>query len=86
MLVTSRGTGRWVVPKGNRITGLSSHEAAAHEAEEEAGVLGAVCPTPLGTFSYRKTRNNGASLMAQVSLFPFSVTEELDDWLEAGER
>lgn len=86
MLVTSRGTGRWVVPKGNRITGLAPHEAAAHEAEEEAGVLGAVCPTPLGTFSYRKTRNNGASLMAQVSLFPFAVTEELDDWLEAGER
>jgi predicted phosphate transport protein (TIGR00153 family) len=84
--VTSRGTGRWVVPKGNRITGLSPHAAAAHEAEEEAGVLGAVCPTPLGKFRYRKTRNNGASLMADVSLFPFAVTEELDDWLESGER
>ncbi|MDB5700573.1 MAG: hypothetical protein JWL66_772 [Sphingomonadales bacterium] len=75
-----------MVPKGNRIAGLSPHAAAAHEAEEEAGVLGAVCPTPLGSFRYRKTRTNGASLMADVSLFPFAVTEELDDWLESGER
>ena len=45
LLVTSRGTGRWVVPKGNPLTGLDRHTSAAVEAEEEAGVIGAVCPT-----------------------------------------
>nr|WP_293883782.1 NUDIX hydrolase [Sphingomonas sp.] len=86
LLITSRGTGRWVVPKGNPIAGLSPHAAAAHEAEEEAGVLGAVSSKPLGSFEYLKVRNDGSSRLAKVSLFPFLVTHELDDWLEAPER
>jgi uncharacterized protein len=49
LLVTSRGTGRWVIPKGNPLTGLDRHASAAIEAEEEAGVLGAVCPTSIGS-------------------------------------
>jgi 8-oxo-dGTP pyrophosphatase MutT (NUDIX family) len=48
LLITSRDTRRWVVPKGNLIRGLAGHEAAAHEAFEEAGVSGIPCPTPLG--------------------------------------
>src|SRR4051794_36610423 len=31
LLITSRETRRWVLPKGNPIRGLASHEAAAHE-------------------------------------------------------
>lgn len=45
LLITSRETKRWVVPKGNPLTGMTRHAAAAVEAEEEAGVIGAVCPT-----------------------------------------
>lgn len=86
LLVTSRETKRWVLPKGNKIKGLSRHAAAAQEAEEEAGVLGAVCPTPLGTYRYRKRLNSGAALLVDVDVFPFAVTDELDDWLEASER
>lgn len=86
LLVTSRETRRWVIPKGNLDGGMTPHLAAAREAEEEAGVRGSVCPTPLGAYRYRKRRKNGASLMFDVEVFPLSVTEELPAWKEAGER
>jgi predicted phosphate transport protein (TIGR00153 family) len=86
LLVTSRGTRRWVIPKGNAMGGVSAHAAAAIEAEEEAGVTGWVCPTPLGTYRYRKRRNNGASLMIDVEVFPLAVKQELPNWKEASER
>jgi predicted phosphate transport protein (TIGR00153 family) len=84
--VTSRGTGRWVIPKGNPATGLVPHTAAAQEAEEEAGVSGLVCPIPLGSYRYRKTRGNGASLMVDVDVFPLAVNREFDTWKEQAER
>jgi len=86
LLVTSRETRRWVVPKGNLAAGTDPHIAAAQEAEEEAGVRGAVCPTPLGSYRYRKRRGNGASLMADVEVFPLAVSEELDAWKEQDQR
>jgi uncharacterized protein len=82
LLVTSRETKRWVLPKGNLIPGLSPHAAAAHEAEEEAGVRGLACPTALGAYRYRKTKKSGASLMVDVDVFPISVTHEMDEWEE----
>lgn len=86
LLVTSRETKRWVVPKGNFGSNVAPHVAAAQEAEEEAGVRGAVCPTPLGSYRYRKRRSNGASLMADVEVFPLAVNEELSEWKEMGQR
>lgn len=86
LLVTSRESGRWVIPKGNHTSGMSAHAAAALEAEEEAGVLGLVCPTPIGSYRYRKRRRSGASLMVDVDVFPLAVNEELDRWKEQGQR
>lgn len=86
LLVTSRGTGRWVLPKGNIGNRIAPHVAAAREAEEEAGVLGAVCPVALGSYRYRKLRSTGASLMADVDVYPLSVTRELDAWAEQHQR
>ncbi|RVU07660.1 DUF47 family protein [Novosphingobium umbonatum] len=86
LLVTSRGTGRWVLPKGNPMKGLAPHAAAAQEAFEEAGLEGAVCPSPLGDYRYRKQLKSGASLLVKVRVFPLAVTSELDDWPEAGQR
>jgi len=60
--------------------------AAAREALEEAGVTGAVCPSALGTYSYRKTLTSGAAIRAEVQLFPLAVTRELDEWPEADQR
>ena len=86
LLVTSRGTGRWVIPKGNVGNGAAPHDAAAAEAVEEAGVVGAVCPTPIGAYRYRKRRSNGAHVMADVEVFPLAVTEELPTWKEQDQR
>jgi uncharacterized protein Yka (UPF0111/DUF47 family)/8-oxo-dGTP pyrophosphatase MutT (NUDIX family) len=86
LLVTSRESKRWVIPKGNPMAGMSAHTAAAMEAEEEAGVSGLVCPTPLGSYRYRKRKTNGASLMLDVDVFPLAVTRELDTWKEQSQR
>ena len=86
LLVTSRESRRWVVPKGNLGAGLTPHGAAASEAEEEAGVRGSVCPIPLGSYRYRKRRKTGASLMFDVDVYPLSVSEELAEWKEAHQR
>lgn len=86
LLVTSRATRRWVIPKGNPASHLTAHAAAAEEAEEEAGVQGLVCPTAIGSYRYRKRRGNGASLMIDVDVFPLAVSRELDSWKEQRER
>ena len=86
MLITSRETKRWIIPKGNIGPGQSPHSAAAQEAEEEAGILGATCPTPLGSYRYLKRKRNGASVWIDVSVFPFAFTEELKTWDEQHQR
>lgn len=86
LLITSRGTGRWVIPKGQPIAKLPPHASAAVEAEEEAGVLGSACPTSIGSYRYRKRRSSGASIWTDVEVFPFAVTQELDTWKEQHQR
>ena len=49
-------------------------------------MVGLVCPTPLGSYRYRKRRSNGASLMVDVAVFPLAVHEELVIWKERSER
>ncbi|THD35483.1 MAG: DUF47 family protein [Sphingomonas sp.] len=86
LLITSRENKRWVIPKGNPSSGYEPHAAAAIEADEEAGVRGLVCPTPLGSYRYRKRQRNGASLMVDVDVFPLAVNRELDHWKEQSQR
>jgi predicted phosphate transport protein (TIGR00153 family) len=86
MLITSRETRRWVIPKGNRIKGLRPHEAAAHEAFEEAGLQGIPCPTKIGSYRYVKRRRDGGDRDATVDIFPFSVTGQLSEWPEQDQR
>ncbi|WP_188659453.1 DUF47 family protein [Sphingomonas metalli] len=85
MLVTSRDTRRWVVPKGNAELGLSPHESAALEAWEEAGVRGFPCAHPLGDYVYDKRRRSGVRA-ARVTLFPLAVTQQADEFPERHER
>jgi len=49
-------------------------------------VQGLVCPTPLGSYRYRKRQKNGASLMIDVDVFPLAVNRELAAWKEQGQR
>ena len=48
LLITSRETGRWIIPKGGPIKGFKPGQTAALEAYEEAGVRGRVSARPLG--------------------------------------
>lgn len=84
-MITSRDTGRWVIPKGNPQAGRASHEGAAREAFEEAGAIGAVCPTDIGQFRYLKRRNQG-DVTASVTVYPLAVRDQAADWPERGQR
>jgi 8-oxo-dGTP pyrophosphatase MutT (NUDIX family) len=86
MLITSRETRRWVVPRGNVIRGLAPHESAAQEAYEEAGIRGRMGAEPLGLYRYRKRLRFGRTVPAEVHLFPLEVMEELEDWPEKHQR
>ena len=86
MLITSRETQRWVVPKGNPIKGLRAHEAAAQEAFEEAGIEGIPCPAVIGQYRYAKRRKTGVSRIVDVDVFPLAVTGQAAEWPEQDER
>ena len=86
LLITSRDTGRWVLPKGNPIRGLQPHLAAAHEAYEEAGITGIACPSALGSYSYDKRRNSGRTRRLTVDVFPLAFVAQLDTWPEQAQR
>ena len=86
LLVTSRDTGRWVTPKGNRMKGLSDAEAAAEEAMEEAGTTGLIEAEPVGTFTYDKRLSGRARRLTAVDLYSLQVTHLFDAWPEAHQR
>ena len=85
MLITSRQTGRWVLPKGNIDAGFKPHEAAAREAWEEAGLTGITCPTPIGAFRYLK-RRKASERELTVAVYPLQVLGQSADWPEREER
>jgi 8-oxo-dGTP pyrophosphatase MutT (NUDIX family) len=82
MLITSRETKRWVIPKGWPMDGRTNSESAAQEAYEEAGIKGSTTEESLGFFEYQK-RGKG---QLRVDVFAMRVTEVLDQWPEAHER
>ena len=85
MLVTSRTTRRFIVPKGWPMKGKSGRKAATIEAREEAGVLGKTLKEPAGTYSYWKRLAN-RFVRVDVIVYLLEVTEELADWQEAKRR
>jgi 8-oxo-dGTP pyrophosphatase MutT (NUDIX family) len=86
LLVTTRGTGRWMVPKGWPMIGKTHAEAAAQEAMEEAGVVGSAEPLELGRFDHLKTSPRAPSIRCTIAVFPMPVQEELEMWPEFGQR
>lgn len=86
LLITSRDTGRWVIPKGWPIDGLDPAASAAREAWEEAGVRGDFDAEPLGLYTYDKVLNPDASLPCAVAVFPLRVDELAAKFPERKER
>jgi len=86
MLVTSRETRRWIIPKGWPIKGLEPHAAAAREAYEEAGVTGDVGKRFVGKYRYEKRLKSGDTVTCEVRVFPFAVKQQRKRWPERRER
>ena len=86
LLMTSRDTGRWVIPKGWPMLGKMSHEVAAREAFEEAGVRGIVETASLGDFTYTKMLKDGLKCGCKVQVYALEVTDLAKTFKERGER
>jgi len=86
LLVTSRETGRWVIPKGWPMVGKAAWAAAAQEALEEAGVTGEIDRSPLGVYPYVKYLRSGRGQACKVKVFPLKVTGQMEDWPEKDQR
>ena len=86
LLITSRGAGRWIIPKGWPMQGLKPQDAAAVEASEEAGITGEIEAHPIGSYPYDKPLKDERSAAVQVIVFPLLVTAQADAWKEQQER
>lgn len=86
LLITSRDTGRWIIPKGWPMRNRTEAEAAEREAWEEAGVNGTISPRPIGLYGYPKFMPKGKVVPCVVRVFPLEVEGSASEFPEAGQR
>jgi 8-oxo-dGTP pyrophosphatase MutT (NUDIX family) len=86
MLITSRDTGRWLIPKGWPEPGLTPAEAAAREAREEGGLVGRIGERAIGRYHYDKRLAGGSALQCVVEVFALEVERQLTSWPEQDQR
>ncbi len=87
LLITSRDTGRWILPKGWPMDGMSASAAALQEAWEEAGVAeGQIAANEIGSYAYQKGLDTGGTTTCETKVFPVEVKKLKDDFPEAEER
>lgn len=86
LLVTSRESGRWIIPKGWPMKGKSLRRAAEIEALEEAGVRGKARKKPFGYFTYVKAIENGRQAVCMVEVYLVEVTDITSSFREKGQR
>lgn len=84
LLITSRGRGKWIFPKGGQMEGLTPWQSAAHEAFEEAGVEGEIEDTPIGSYFLPVTEERPAPV--EVKMYPLRVTAQQENYKEDGQR
>ena len=86
LLITSRNTGRWIIPKGWPIGRKPPRDVARLEALEEAGLEGAIAKRSCGAFHYQKRLNDGAVVLCRVQVFALEVGRQRKTWPERSER
>lgn len=86
LLITSRDTGRWIIPKGWPMDGATPAEAAATEAWEEAGIEGKLSHAVLGFYGYFKSMDKSDDLPIVVAVFPIRVKKLAANWPERRDR
>lgn len=86
LMVTSRDTGRWIMPKGWLMDGKKPWQAAKIEALEEAGATGWISDQPIGTYGYKKRLDSGRKIPCEVTVYPMMVAKLKRRWKERKER
>ena len=87
LLVTTRRSKRWIIPKGWPIKGLRPAKSAAREAFEEAGIRGRIGTKSVGLFKYDKFLDeHGIEVSCEVKVFPLLVKRQSDAWPEFEQR
>lgn len=86
LLITSRRSRRWIVPKGWPMDGVTPGAAALQEAWEEAGVKGKAYERCLGLYSYSKMIERGVLFPCVAMVYPVRVKSLASDFPEAGQR
>ncbi|MDH5798038.1 MAG: NUDIX hydrolase [Paracoccaceae bacterium] len=87
LLITSRDTGRWILPKGWPINGFDAPGTALQEAWEEAGVKGAAPdPEPIGSYEYEKMLDGGLPVTCHTDVYRVKVAKLAEDYPEISER
>jgi 8-oxo-dGTP pyrophosphatase MutT (NUDIX family) len=86
LLITSRDTGRWIIPKGWPVPGFSARESAAREAREEGGLVGRIGARPIGRYHYDKRQPDASTVHCAVEVFTLEVERQMRSWPERGER
>jgi ADP-ribose pyrophosphatase YjhB (NUDIX family) len=86
LLITSRETKRWVIPKGWPMAGKSPWQVAELEALQEAGVRGTIAAGPIGIYPYTKRFPDGDERLCFVEVYLLEVTREAAKWRERRER
>lgn len=86
LMVTSRDTGRWVMPKGWEMEGKKPWTAAEIEALEEAGAKGYISHEVIGTYRYKKRLDKKRSIRCEVRVYPMIVEKLKDRWKERHQR
>ena len=85
-LITSRGTGRWIIPKGWPEPGKTLAETAQLEAWEEAGLKGEVAQQPLGECQFARVVDPGVEAVVRLRVFVLVEPRQAKRWPEKGER
>lgn len=86
LLITTRRSGRWIVPKGWPMDGMTPAESAAQEAWEEAGVRGHTHDQCLGLFSYNKVLEPKEVLPCVAMVYPIRVKSLENAYPEMNQR
>jgi len=81
VIVSTRKSGRWTIPKGLVEPNLTPQESALMEAEEEAGITGVITGECVGVYEYPKWGGT-----CRVAVFPMAVARLSEEWLESDER